>query len=299
MPSVQTPPQQGNTNLQSVNGNTLVINADGSITTVQEAASLNSGTLQALAAANGNGTPLLLSGEASVIFTLALAAFSGVVNFEGSEDGVNFDPLECTQAGTSNIVNSVTGVTATSTHLYLASTSGLVSVRARISGFSAGTANVTGHAGPETFATHAQNIAQVAGSAIPAIADALAFAGQMPAVLEGQTGTGVTSVQRIPNVFKSFAAQAITAGTPVAIWTPAAGKKFRLMGYDLALSVAGYIIFKDAAAVILDSELMAAAVGQASAPMGNGILSAAANNALNLDVSATGAVTGWVCGIEE
>lgn len=105
--------------------------------------------------------------------------------------------------------------------------------------------------------------------------------------------------QRVPAVFKNVAAVAVTAGTPAPVWTPAAGKKFRLMGYALSLSVAGSVIFRDAAAEILRTPLMPAGNGQPSPPLGNGILSALANNVLNVDVTATGAVSGFVFGTEE
>ena len=113
------------------------------------------------------------------------------------------------------------------------------------------------------------------------------------------TGSNGWDRPRTPVTFKTIAAVAVTAGTPVAIWTPTSGKKFRVMGFMLSLSVAGSVILKDATTEILRTPLMAAGIGQASPPMGNGILSAAANNVLNADVSATGSVSGFVFGTEE
>ena len=105
---------------------------------------------------------------------------------------------------------------------------------------------------------------------------------------------------RTPAVFKTIAAVAVTAGTPVAVWTPAANKKFRALGWALSLSVAGGVILKDATTEMIRTPLMAAGIGQSSPPgMSNGILSAAANNALNIDVTATGSVSGFVFGTEE
>ncbi len=105
--------------------------------------------------------------------------------------------------------------------------------------------------------------------------------------------------QRTPNVFKPVAAVAVTAGTPVNLWTPASGKKFRLMGFALSLSVAGAVILKDAAAELARTPSMAAGIGLVSPPMGNGYLSAAADNILKIDVTATGSVNGYVFGTEE
>lgn len=113
-------------------------------------------------------------------------------------------------------------------------------------------------------------------------------------------GGGNFDRQRGPNVFKTIAAVAVTQGTPVAVWTPAGGKKFRVMGFMLSSSVAGSVILKDGAATeIIRTPLMGAAVGLASPPMGNGYLSTTANNTLQVDVTATGTVSGFVYGIEE
>lgn len=105
-----------------------------------------------------------------------------------------------------------------------------------------------------------------------------------------------------PTVFKTIAAVAVTAGTPVAAWTPASGKKFRLMGYALSLSVAGSVILDDGTATtdeFLRTPLMAAGVGQPSPNLGYGYVSTAADNALHIDATASGSVTGFVFGVEE
>lgn len=106
---------------------------------------------------------------------------------------------------------------------------------------------------------------------------------------------------RSANVFKPIAAVAVVAGTPVTVWTPAAGKKFRLMGFMLSLSVAGSVLLLDNAggAEIVRTPLMAAGAGLASPPLGNGALSAVANNVLKVDVTANGNVSGFVFGTEE
>lgn len=100
------------------------------------------------------------------------------------------------------------------------------------------------------------------------------------------------------NVVKNRTDASITAGTAVAVWTPATGKKFRLMKGQLSLSVAGQIILKDATTELLRSPKLAAA-GVWEFDLGNGLPSAAVDQALNIDVSATGTVGGWVGGVEE
>src|SRR5260221_14342932 len=47
-------------------------------------------------------------------------------------------------------------------------------------------------------------------------------------------------------VFKPIKAVAITAASPVAVWTPATGKRFRLLGFCLVPTVAASILFEDA-----------------------------------------------------
>ncbi len=116
----------------------------------------------------------------------------------------------------------------------------------------------------------------------------------------GVDSSGILRVFRVPDKFKPITAQAVTAGTPVAVWTPASAKKFRLMGGGVSLSVAGYVIFKDASTVIWQTPMLQAGVPyNIPENLGNGILSAAANNILYIDVSATGTVNGGVFGTEE
>ena len=101
----------------------------------------------------------------------------------------------------------------------------------------------------------------------------------------------------------NVAAQAITAGTAVDLWTPAAGKRWRLLAYHLSLSVAGSVIVKNKHSGVyteqLRTPLLAAGIGQASPPMGRGIVSPNANDLLALDVTATGSVSGYLLGREE
>ena len=107
---------------------------------------------------------------------------------------------------------------------------------------------------------------------------------------------------RTPIVFKKLQAVSVTAGTPVAVWTPAAGKKFRMMGFILATTVAGSILMEDAtggANEFFRVPLLAASVPIASPPLGNGYLSTTANNALFIDVTVTGIVSGVIYGTEE
>lgn len=136
-------------------------------------------------------------------------------------------------------------------------------------------------------------------TAIPAPADSVAFAGVMPSVNMMQTGTGVASPRRTVTKFVQLQAQAITHATPVDVYTPATGKKWRILSYHLSDTVAGAIQFEDTTGVeFLRTPLLLASTPTGSPEMGNGYLSSAANNHLFLDVTVTGNVSGWI-GIEE
>lgn len=99
-------------------------------------------------------------------------------------------------------------------------------------------------------------------------------------------------------------AVAITAGTPVSVFTPDSGKKFNIVAYNLGVSAAGAIIFEDgsggSSAEILRSGTMATGDGAVVPPgsLGTGVPSGTANNQLYMDVTASATVNGWI-GISE
>lgn len=105
---------------------------------------------------------------------------------------------------------------------------------------------------------------------------------------------------RTPAIFKSLSAILIT--TETTIWTPSSGKKFRLMGYAITQGVVtGAITLRDntGGATILVIPQNTIGVVQLSPVMGNGILSAVANNVLTAQGAATETITGYVFGTEE
>ena len=119
--------------------------------------------------------------------------------------------------------------------------------------------------------------------------------------LELWTGAGWDRI-RTPNIFKKLVAVSVTAGTPVSVWTPAASKKFRMMGFILATTVAASILMEDAtgsANEFFRVPLLQASVPIASPQVGNGYLSTTANNQLFIDVTVTGVVSGVIYGTEE
>ena len=104
------------------------------------------------------------------------------------------------------------------------------------------------------------------------------------------------------DTFKIIDAVAITAGTPATVWTPASGKKVRLLGWAFLSTTSAALEFQDSGAagtVIAQSPLLAAAGLHNAPPLGEGILLAAADNTLELDVTGNSTVSGMVFGVEE
>lgn len=104
--------------------------------------------------------------------------------------------------------------------------------------------------------------------------------------------------QRTPTVFKVVDLAAGTSET--TIWTPAASKKFRLMGFLLTCEAASTLTFKDNTG----GSTIYVARGGVDVPitpagMGNGILSGTANNVLTVTRGTSTALRGVVWGTEE
>ncbi len=105
-----------------------------------------------------------------------------------------------------------------------------------------------------------------------------------------------------PDTFKIIDAVAVTAETPATVWTPASGKKVRLLGWFLSSSAAAALEFQDggsAGTVIAQTPLLAAAAIHDASRLGEGVLLAAVDNTLDLDVTANSTVSGMVFGVEE
>jgi hypothetical protein len=152
---------------------------------------------------------------------------------------------------------------------------------------------------------------------------------QLLAQIKNQAGSGTTQQNivllfngatwdrmRTPAIFK----QASTAATgSTALWTPAAGKKFRIMRYRVQMTARALAaVAADLTINLLDAAANLGLATITSVPaagltagddydsgwidLGNGILSAAANNVLNINLSFAltgGLVNVNVCGTEE
>lgn len=166
--------------------------------------------MQAAAVANGNGTVLTVTGYgvALVNVNCSVACAGGTtVNFEGTDStGTFFSVAAYPIAGGTPVS------TATTTGQFLVPVTGLTSVRARISAYSAGTITVTGTAFYGSFpavGSGSNTAASATGSAVPANAG---YAGiNVGGTLRGQTGVNPTG-----SVFAGQTDLASMGGTSIA-----------------------------------------------------------------------------------
>lgn len=138
-----------------------------------------------------------------------------------------------------------------------------------------------------------------------AAAGALADAASNPttpmvgADLLGYNGASWDRV-RVQNVRKDL--NAVAVGSIATVWTPANGKKFRLMGGSISVSAACNVLFEDNSAgagnfVWRTPKLVADT--PYNFDLGNGKLSATADNVLKATSSASASITGTLYGVEE
>ncbi len=93
---------------------------------------------------------------------------------------------------------------------------------------------------------------------------------------------------------------AVACAAETTVWTPTAGKKFRLMGILMNASVAGNLLFRDGTAGTIIAVIPTAAGGSVTqAQLGNGILSSTINNVLTVTGPAAATCSGGVFGAME
>jgi hypothetical protein len=243
---------------------------------------------------------LLVSTDVSSYRSLALqitAIGSLTVQVQFSLDNTNWDIAIGRKESTGLGVN---GITAIGVYIYEVPPG--ARCRIRITSYASGT--VTGAASFSSFAVPPTFVGlQLAnngndGQIIQQLAD---FSGNARPLAVGTYNYNGASSDRVrtPTVFKDISAVAI--GTITTLWTPAGGKKFRLMGGVLSASAAVNVLFEDNAggAFILRLPKLLVDTPFAFTLGGNGFLSAAANNVLKATSSAAANITGTVYGTEE
>jgi hypothetical protein len=124
-------------------------------------------------------------------------------------------------------------------------------------------------------------------------------AGVLKTIFNGQ------AISRLRSPGKFIALNGVSVAAETTIWTPATGRKFRLLGYNLtALGAAGNVVLKDntagATIPILPSFPAIGANDKVLPPaLGNGYLSAAVNNVLTATGVASQTLSGFLVGCEE
>jgi len=109
------------------------------------------------------------------------------------------------------------------------------------------------------------------------------------------------TISRVRAPGKFIPLNSVSIATETTIWTPAAGRRFRLMGYQLSASAAANIVLKDNTAGTTILVLPSATLGSVltSPPFGNGILSSAVNNVLTANAGLADTLSGYLFGTEE
>lgn len=242
----------------------------------------------------------------TVCFQLT-GTWSGTVAAQGSNDGTTWLTLNTYDVGSP----AVGYTTRTSNSNYYAALSGFRYFRLRITAYTSGT---VGHVTEFTQMPPIWALPNVSPSVTPVNsaytpADAMANANYNGIMADPMLFNGATwDRQRTPAVFKSATA---TASGNTALWTPTTGKKFRLMRYRLEITAnaawaTGGVIttaFQDATtdmglqhSVFIPATagtVMGADYNTGWVDLGNGRLSSAINQVLNVNLSA--ALTSGTC----
>jgi hypothetical protein len=130
------------------------------------------------------------------------------------------------------------------------------------------------------------------------------FTNGHPTVLAGvDDGTGHVAAMTKPRTPTKFVTlSAVDISSEATVWAPASGKKFRLLGYVITQgTLTGNVTLKDntAGTTILVIPAHTVGIAQVSPPLGDGILSAAANNVLTATGVNTETISGYIFGVEE
>lgn len=123
--------------------------------------------------------------------------------------------------------------------------------------------------------------------------------GSNPGTNQLQGTDGVLKTERVPDIFIPLNAVLITAET--TLWTPTAGKFFRLLGYNLSYGVvAGPVSLRNSLAgtitLIIPNQALNVPIQD---KLGNGFLGLFPNSVLTAIGTATQTLTGYIYGVEE
>lgn len=251
------------------------------------------GTVQGVQSFGYNANTFFIEAKA----TGGLASFTMEVQYSGTEawkaiplHRYNIDYTTQQSAGYSDNVNNTTAY-------YYVDVNGqsISNIRCNLGLLTAGTF--------DCFATVSSTLMQPKhGTVTNYSSDTLAWnyfnSEMVTAQLIGFNGSYSDRV-RVGKVYKYIEFLTLANGTDTAVWTPTAGRKFRLMGVAMSSSVANNLHLKDGSTIFHTSRF--ANNNTNTFDFGNGYLSSAANNILYVS-NATGStaavwVTAW--GTEE
>jgi hypothetical protein len=171
--------------------------------------------------------------------------------------------------------------------------------RFKVSAASNAITGATAPGGYQGVATHPQ-LAGSFGFGSPVVAIAGADGATVRAIHADANGYLSVAVKNGPTVWKTLSA--VDISSEATIWTPASGKKFRLMGYVITQgTLTGNVTLKDdtAGTTILVIPAHTVGIAQVSPPMGEGILSSTADHVLTATGASTETISGYVFGTEE
>jgi hypothetical protein len=252
-------------------------------------------------------------GGATVVAFGLTGTYTGLTfTFQGSMDGGVTYPYTLngypTPAG-----STVTGLTTSAANgAWIVPCAGFDAVRANVTALASGTATFQLTAGIGAWAPsldtqgnqrisiwqgNGNNVVSFVNNGSDAVANS--SLGSLAVTNYNAQYDGNTNWVRVraAQVFKVVALGAGTAET--TIWTPTTGKKFRLMGFLLTVGAASTLTFKDNTS----GTTIFAARGTTDTPiavvLGNGILSAAANNVLTVTRGTSATLDGVAWGTEE
>lgn len=242
--------------------------------------------LQEGATAVGNGTVLDVSQYSTLVLNLVFSGTATVIT-EGSVDGTSWDAVGGygLVSGFINIQNSAFSSNNRARY-YIA---GLRYFRARISSYTSGTVDIQAECTSATLPYLPATINTNADAA------GLGYYSVNSSYNYGFAGASFDRV-RVGKTYKYIEYLNLPTATATTIWTPSAGKKFRLMGVQFGASAAAQCALRDGTAGSGTAFHMFKVGGADTKDFsfGNGYLSSAANNVLEIYNVTGSTVSVWV-----
>lgn len=254
-------------------GNLLLVNSDGSIPISTGSPSMSALlTFQDNAGALGNGTAYDVSGYNTIVVQNIIQT-TATVTYEVSQDATTWVSVVGQKIDT---VGSLASTNNSSSQVRL-NVSGSKWFRVRISTWVAGTVSSFGYA--STVGSWYTPYTSTFGSA-----DTLSSTQTLQGV--GSYGLNFTGTNwervRGTKLYKYQEFNTLLNAGTFTVWTPTSGKKFRLMGISISSSAASRLLVKDGASGSIIVYYQTSAADTKVYDFGQGFLSNAANNVLEI-----------------